>query len=288
MIDIDTVVEEANRLAPLPRTASRLAAILGQESIDAKEITKVVSFDQALTVRILRISNSAIWAGRDPITSVKDAVVRLGSGMILSVAVAGTAQKLLTGAVPQYGLDEGALWEHSITSALAGNLLRIHCGGVVVPPETFTVALLHDIGKLVLGRFLTAEILQFLSDSRRIGDLSAARAELEILGTNHAEIGAIVAQHWELPEIIAHGIRQHHTPDDAQQRLRSAPLGVLVDAVHVADYVANSIGAGRKEEDPEPKVEASSLSRLGLGNGALANIKDKAISNVEDLLASYG
>ena len=86
--------------------------------------------------------------------------MRLGRGTILSLAMASGVQSRMVGAIPQYGLSERALWSHSVAAAVAAEVVPKFCK-VPVPPEAYAAALLHDIGKLVMSRFLSPEIMGF-------------------------------------------------------------------------------------------------------------------------------
>ncbi len=208
MIDLGRVVASASGLDPLPATALRLADLLGEDAA-FEEIERVVSFDPALTARLLRFANGANTAGLAPVTSVHAAISRLGTGAVLSLAVGTTLRDLLHR--PDAELrGENLLWTHSVTAGLAARDLNRFCRHRV-PPETFTAALLHDIGKLILARFLCAKVRGVVADTVASG-IAPLDAEREVLGVDHAEVGALVAEHWRLPDALVQAIRFHHRP----------------------------------------------------------------------------
>ncbi len=209
MIELDRVIASASELAPLPPTATCLAELLTREDVPFEEVEQVVRFDPALTARLLRFANGAATAGLAPVTSVHAAVSRLGTGAVLSLAVGATLRHLLHGKECDLR-GETALWNHSVTAGLAARDLNRFCRHRV-PPETFTAALLHDIGKLVLARFLSAKVRGVLADAVAAGT-TPLDAEREVLGVDHAEVGALVAEHWRLPDPLVEAIRFHHRP----------------------------------------------------------------------------
>ena len=168
LLDFDEMIQEIDHLEPLPQSTSRLASLLLDEDADLDEIVRVSSLDQALTARLLRMANSAASASRRDIVTPKDAVLRLGRGTILSLAMASSVQKQMGEAIPQYGLSEKALWRHSVAAAVAAELIPKYCK-VNVPPESYAAALLHDVGKLVMCRFLSPEIMEFLRRAHEEG-----------------------------------------------------------------------------------------------------------------------
>lgn len=227
MIDLDRLIRQANHLEPLPATTTRLASLAADPDAGIRELVDIVSFDQALTARLLRFANSAAVGSREPVASVQTAIQRLGTGTVLTVAMGAAVRGPLTAAVPQYGLAEGELWRHSIASAMAIEAL-VRVARVSAPSAAFTAALLHDVGKLVLARFLDAEVLRVLHAARTEGGLSPLEAEVDVLSVHHAELGGLIAQHWKLPDAIVQGISKHHTADgnddDVARLVRLADL----------------------------------------------------------------
>lgn len=209
MIDLSKVIESATELEPLPATATRLADLLTREDSTFEEIEHTVSLDPALTGRLLRFANSSETAGLAAVSTVHGAVSRLGTGAVLSLAVGSIVHGLMRRSAADTR-HENSLWCHSVTAALAARDLAHH-GRHQPPAEAFTGALLHDIGKLVLSRFLAPQVRRVLADAGVAG-LTPLEAEREVLGVDHAEVGALVAEHWKLPDPLVSAIRFHHRP----------------------------------------------------------------------------
>jgi putative nucleotidyltransferase with HDIG domain len=252
MIDLDALTTAAEALEPLPASVTRLAVLAtGDAQLDA--VVEVVQFDQALTAALLATANSSWSASRTRITTVRDAVLRLGTGPVLSLALGASVRNRMHRAVPEYGLAEGELWEHSVAALLAAELLGRRAP-VKPPVETATAALLHDVGKLVMARFLDDDLLQSLHRAAEEG-IGRRRAEVDVLGVNHAELGALVAQTWRLPPSLVRGIGYHHDP-----RLGGE---LICFAVHLADVVAKAVGAGL-EDNPDLETYAAAVQALDL------------------------
>jgi HD-like signal output (HDOD) protein len=149
-------------------------------TLDLNDVAEVVAFDQALTLRLLRAANSAALGGTERLSRAIDAVFRLGVARVLSLAVAGGVRESLQRDVAAYGLAEGELWRHSVAAAAAAEMIVEACP-LELPPETFTAALLHDVGKLVMGRHLSAEDLEWIHRSQIDGRRTPLDAEHEIL-----------------------------------------------------------------------------------------------------------
>jgi len=186
MIEAAALVKAAHGLDPLPATVARLASLVVRPDWSLNEAAHLVEFDPALTGRLLRLANSAAMAGLSPVNTARDAIMRVGIGPALAFAAASGLRKQLKRALPEYGLTEGQLWRHSVASALAVEPIARRAR-TPVPPECFTAALLHDIGKIVLARFLSPDELKWLAEARDLGG-SSLQAEMEVLGVNHAEL----------------------------------------------------------------------------------------------------
>lgn len=278
MIDLHQLIQQANELAPLPASTVRLAQVVSSPDCDVAEVTELIAFDQALTVKLLRAANSAAHSGAIPVSTAQDAVIRLGAAQVLALAVACGARPLLQSKVPAYGLDEGVLWRHSVAAAVASETMMKFCQ-MDVPPESFTAALLHDIGKLVMGRFLSPEILNFIEQAQKVDHLGPLEAESLILNVHHGELGGLIAQHWKLPDRVVHGITYHHNPEQG--------LDVICDLTYLANLVAKRIEAEIEGGKSGFTVDAGVVERLGLTAQALDTLCPLAAERYEQVSRRY-
>ena len=275
----DQLILQAQDLEPLPASATRLAKLVSDPNAEMKEIVETISLDQALTVKVLRVANSAASGAASEISTVDRAVIRLGTGAVLSMAVAAGVRTRMLGAVEAYDLAEGRLWEHSVAAALAAESM-IGLPKQTVPPETFTAALLHDVGKLVLGRFLDEDIQAFLRRARIEGGRSEADAENEVLNVNHAELGGLIAAHWKLPRSICVGIQYHHEPEECGDE---EGLGHVPWVVSLANQVAEKLGRGSDDVVPEDSDLEPALEALGMDDAKLDKLLERTERRLEEV-----
>jgi HD-like signal output (HDOD) protein len=283
-IDLDQLIERANTLEPLPASAASLASILSQPDWDLEDVMPVVSLDQSLTGKLLSVANSVTSGARDPVVTVDQAVIRLGAGQVLTLAIGAGVRRRTQQAVPEYGLDEGQLWDHSVACAIVAEGLsgftQRH-----IPLETSTAALLHDIGKLVLAQSLDPALLNYIRSAREVGGLSEQRAEIEILGVHHAELGGLIAQQWNLPPIIVEGISYHHSPAEAFSSARETPIA---HAVHLSNLVAHFV-SGACDSLPADSAElAASKIRLGLARRDFETLCYDMRERFNEIACMYG
>jgi len=262
LIDQQSLVREANELEPLHPSASRLARLLAQESWSLDAIVRVIAYDQVLAARLLRLANSVLYAAREPITTLDAAVMRLGPSTVLTLVMGTCIRQQLARGFPAYGISEGELWRHSVASALAAERARTFCA-TALPLDGFAAALLHDMGRMVLARCMTTDVLGLLARNADNQWTPALDAERDLLGTDHARLGAAIAEGWGLPPVIGAAIAHHHEPERVPvEDGREAAL--IAHVVHLADAVAIRIGEGLGSHERAADDLGPTLARLGL------------------------
>lgn len=267
------LLKAAHDLAPLPPALVQLSALVATGSYSPLDVEEIVRLDAPLTGRLLQYSNSAASASYIRIGTVHEAVVRVGVGPVLSFVAATTLRPQFLDAIPAYGLSEGELWRHSVAAALACEVIA-QKAPVEVPPDSFTASLLHDIGKVVLARFLQPSQQLELAAAREQGGEASLRAEIEILGMHHGELGGLIGSHWNLPPRVIAGITHHHAP--------TAGADVICDVVHLANVLAKRVGTGHVATAADLDADPHALERLGLTSGRLPPLLD----TVRDRLAA--
>ena len=221
VIDHRDLLTSAEALGALPTTVARLASVVSDADHEISEIVDIISFDQALTATLLRRANSAGLGARVQIKSVRDAAMWLGTGALLSLALATNVSRRLNQPIPAYGLAEGELWKQSVAASLAAEVIRSRAR-VEVPAETPTAALLHDFGKVVLAQHFGSRVLTLLGQAAAADNLGLLDAETAVFGVNHADIGGLVAQQWKLPHSIVQAIIHHHDAGPHQTAVSAA------------------------------------------------------------------
>lgn len=253
--DPSTLLERSRTLEPLPGSAAALASLLSRDEWMIRQVEDVVRGDLGLTSRVLRYANSA-WAAHLPtVATVRDAILRLGVGTVLSLAVADGVRPRLMQALPAFDLQPGRLWQHAVASALAAELV-IRRTSVAVRPEAVTAALLHDVGKVLLDEALDAPRIARLRDAWTRQAKPRLEAERDVLGIDHATLGGLVATHWGLPQSVSDAVANHHTP--------SITPSSTCDTVHLANGLAKLAGFGPLIAELDGPIEREALDRLAL------------------------
>ncbi|NUN95610.1 MAG: HDOD domain-containing protein [Candidatus Omnitrophica bacterium] len=226
---LKAILQDIREIPPLPEVTTKVLQMTNDPDVSAAELNRVISTDEALTANVLKLCNSAYYGLPRVISSVTQAIMYLGfqtvRNMVLSTAVDHVYAKVDLSA---YNHTQNGLSEHSFAVAVASQVIskRLRPG---LGDTAFTAGLLHDVGKIVLAKYVrgSKERLIELSGSPHI----TRDAELEILGTDHAQVGSQIADHWNFPQELTLAIGYHHNPEDARGR----PL------LAVITYLANNV-----------------------------------------------
>lgn len=257
MISLADLSKDIDMLEPMPVSLPKLANTLADPGSSVRDIVRIIEYDPALTANTLRMANSAAFAPRSEIVTVHDAVIRLGGGRVLQLAVGDRVKTYMGSSCTAYRLGEKELWHHSVTAALGADLLSRHTT-VNIPPVAFTAALLHDVGKIIITRRVSERVRQQIVDLAESKGLSFYEAERTVLGISHAEIGGVVAKRWSFPKVLVDCIALHHDPEQKEN------TSVALDAVHISNVVAKTLAVGMGIEEMNMVACANSAKRLGL------------------------
>ncbi len=278
MLDFESLVRAAETLDPVPTSVTQLVRIISNDDWAFRDVEAVISLDPALTGRVLQVANSAASATLMPIGTVKDAVIRIGIGPVVSFAMAWSIGPRLRRALPEYGLSEGQLWKHSVATALAAEVVAAMTP-VDVPPDAVTAGLLHDVGKIVLARFLTPPLLERLATAREHGDTTSMQAEADVLGVHHGQLGGVIARQWNLPGRLAEGITHHHSPDRVAD--------VLCDVVHIANIAARHVAGPDFALPGDATPAPGTMSRLRLEPHDIDRLCSHVARRLDEVHARY-
>lgn len=231
---LERIIEDMDLLEPMAPAAHRILQIAADPKSSIGDLVEVIQYDQALTANLLRICNSAGFGLRREINSVKQAAAYLGMEKVACLVMIGHSSANLRQAQEGYDLHEGDLWRFSVASALVSQELAEKVAPKKVP-LLFTAALLKDIGKVVLSRYVKDLFREIITEVRE-GGLSFAEAERKILGIDHAELGGRIAEKWRFSEAMVEIIQNHHNPD------RASPDDVSIPIVYLGDCISMMLG----------------------------------------------
>ena len=273
MQELDDYINRVQHLPPAPKILPQLLALLNRDDVEASQVVDLMMYDPALTAAALQLANCAYFAAA-PVSDLGEAVARLGFTRVYQLVATVSGAQLLSSAQKGYGINEGELWQHSVASAVAAQLLADKLGDD--RNLVFTCALLHDLGKVVLSRGLEKIYRKIVEDVEK-NQQSLLEAEKKLLGVQHAEIGARLLARWKFPSEIIASVCYHHDPKMAGDRYHQR----LAAYVYIANLVAHFLGYGFGHHAFAMRGRAESLEILGLRGEHLAELMISTYENFE-------
>lgn len=221
--------------------AVKLQAVLSAQDFTIDQVVALIIKDPALTSQILRLANSAFFSGLSKVTTITEAVVRLGAREIASVAMLASQQTSYHSvANPELKSYSQLLWKHAIGSAIGSRWLAEKTGCGHLAQEAFIAGLLHDIGNLLILKVLEGIIE---ADDQPLHSFSRELIT-EIMLSMHSESGYELMQRWNLPELYCDIVRDHH-------REQKDTNDLLLSIVHLVDNVCRKLGISN---NPDPSL----------------------------------
>jgi putative nucleotidyltransferase with HDIG domain len=242
---LQSVRQRIKILPSFPLVAKKILQVINDPRSQVAELASVISKDQSLSAKVLRLVNSAFYSLPRQITTLSEAVVILGFHTIKNLSL-GLSLFTLLDAKKKGEFDRFELWKHCLGCASCSRLIAVKVGSVL-PEETFVAGLLHDIGKFILDEYLNEDFSQALKVARE-RNLTLIEAEQRTFEVDHTIVGEWLACDWKLPEVFRYSIRYHHklpTPDQIPEKSCEHYLKVLT-IVLVANVFCKirNIGSG--------------------------------------------
>lgn len=273
-IDIQAMIK--TKLPPLPGTTMRILDLIRDYNVSTKKLADAVECDPSLSARLLRLSNSPIYALQKNVTSIYQAIDVIGTKALYDIVMMGMAANAFAAEIRSSVIGR-TIWEHSLAVALVARELS-RMLGMRGTDEIFICGLLHDIGKIMLLRAdveTYSNILSLRSEEEMLG------WEQSVFGYNHAQVGALVAQGWRLPDGVCQSILSHH---NASQTIQSLFISHLVN---IADIVANYNGYGLRMEEETSLLCSESALLLHLSQDNLMTAWDNIHGNLEEITDTF-
>lgn len=263
----------------MPGAAVKLLILMDDPDICVAQIEAILGQDPGLMANILRLANSAYFGMPSKVGSIKQAVLLLGLKRLVQIVIASCVSAIMDKPVTGYDLPPGEFWHHSVGVTVAAEGLMKELN-IKTSEEIFTAALLHDVGKLVVGEYVDNNISQ-IEDSTSQG-ISFEKAENLVLGMNHADIGAQILKQWSLPPVIVNAVRWHHSPESADSTDK------MLDIIHVANVLCLMIGIGVGRDGLQYRPSEEVVQRLGLEPIHLEKVASQVLQWVNELSDALG
>jgi putative nucleotidyltransferase with HDIG domain len=262
------LVQKVKNLPTVSHAALKLVSLLDKPSVDNDEIVQIIKYDNVLTAKLLRACNAPSFGLGESVASVDQAVLILGHTQIFHIVMTLAFGSVMTISSLPYTIEMNELWEHSLVTAMAAQMVLDRVTELNAEPNVaFTANLLHDIGKVVLAQTVKAEELSEIRDRISRKQISGTDAEKEVLGLDHAEVGAALLEIWRLPENICEAVAHHHQPV-------MKPRPALSAEVHIANAIAHRAKPPPNQSVHDPRISDSVAAALNLKEEKLAEMAE--------------
>lgn len=275
----ELLVDQTATVYSLPFFYERLTEIINHPRCSITDITNVITEDQGLTARLLKLANSPLFGYYSKIDSIPKAVTIIGTEQLRDLALAMSVLEIFTG-IPEELFSMKTFWRHSISCGVVARKIATYRRENNVE-RYFAAGILHDVGMLVMCTTLP-ETVRALLDECLETDRLYQELEQSRLGFTHADVGRELFSRWKLPVAIVEPIACHHAPRGAGR----FPHGSAI--IHLADIICQALDLGAGCEHMVSPLDTHAWDLLDIPANALSRIIDQVEPRLEETLAIMG
>ncbi len=265
-----------DHIQPIPQVALKILRMINEDDYNILEIANEVRQDQVITAHTLRVCNSAYFTKAYRIDSLDHALALLGRDVFIRSIISAVVKQFYKISSSGYSLLKGGIYHHAVGTAIVAERLANFVGNIP-PAVAYTAGLLHDIGKVILDQYVASSYPLFYRSLQK--EKNFMEIEKEILGTDHTEVGSILAEKWNFPESLTGTIRYHHRPENEQT------FSDIAHVVYLSDLLMSRFHAGFEIERLNTDTFVKRIEKIGLTVPQLLLVIDLIPSELMDLTA---
>ncbi len=279
---VDSALDTIGDLATLPEVTIKIIEIVENHKSTARDLHDVIKNDPTLSVKILKVVNSAFYGLPGQVASVDRAIILLGLSAVKNIAIAASIARLFKGKKISQHFHASDLWRHSVGVAVAARSLAKISPHPNMTDEIFVTGLIHDIGMLVERQSFPnqfAEVIDRCTETEQ----DFLECERQIIGADHQAFGVGLTTKWKFPRHLRAAVGFHHNPDALSVELRN-----MATLVQVADVLCCQEKIGFYLTVFDATIEPHMLDMLGITEGQLEEVRvsmPDAVADAEATLA---
>lgn len=267
-----------NEIPSLPTVVTKLIGLIDEPMTSIKQLEDLLVQDQSLTLKVLKLANSAYYAIPGGATTVNRAITYLGYDCLKQLVLAASLFDAFdVHSTPEFDIDD--FWMHSFGVATTSETIA-KMTGLPSPADAFTCGLVHDVGKLVLAIIDFDAFIATCSEAQKKKTTLFA-AERALGAPEHTYWGMRLAEKWKLPLLIQSAIKDHHTRKHGLRMSMAAEINQVVDAVYVANQITHDLNIGHSGHDGKSMIESDILEHMGLDPNRRSELFEKIEENLE-------
>ncbi len=248
-LPIQAILRRTPDLPALPTAVMRVIQLTGGSDATSRSVAEAIGLDQSLSSKVLRLANSSFYGLPRQVTSLNDAVIVLGFRTVRHMALIAGTYPWMSKGLKGYDLAPRQLMTHSMAIAVGAQIFARM--GQFDADTAFVAGLLADIGKFAISNCIEDKI-GLMSQLAEHANMTFEEVERKVVGYSHSEIGAHMAENWNLPAELVDAIRCHHQPGESRHPW-------LAHVLHLADFVAMTTGCGLGGDGLQYELSVESL-----------------------------
>ncbi|MBX7135629.1 MAG: HDOD domain-containing protein [Fimbriimonadaceae bacterium] len=266
-------IQRSENLPVMSQVVSKVLKLVESPNASPREMEKVVESDAAITAKILKVANSPFYGGAS-VPTVGRAISVLGMNAIKSLVVGIAYQQMISGGQQQSAqlFNKFEFWQHSLAVATGARLI----GKIKVPmkaEELYVAGMMHDVGMLIMDRFMPVEFDNAIRRAQDTGE-PIYLAEEEVYGFDHATVGALLGDKWNLSPLIRRAIEFHHQPDNDGDYFDTTSI------VTCCNVLAHQAGFTNSSTESNMEMGLSVAQAIDMDDEQLQSIRDVMIKEV--------
>ncbi len=238
----EQLIKQFDQVKGMPHVVARLSKLIASESTTMHDLEEVIRMDPGLVARLLQLVNSAYFGLTRRVDSITRALTMLGMKNLHNLAVTDALRGMFAGSTENASFSRTRLWLHSAAVGLCSKMIaeRIFSRN---GDTLYLCGLLHDIGLVVEVQIRPSELAAVMDEWDPAGN-SVVDSEQRHLGTDHCQIGYLLARNWQLTDEVAETIRDHHLESE------DIEADSLVGILQLAEHFVSRLDLGIKSGGP--------------------------------------
>jgi putative nucleotidyltransferase with HDIG domain len=242
------------------------------------DLAAIIKTDPAMSARLLKIVNSAFYGFAEKVDTLTHALNIIGTEQLTDLALAAIITSKFEG-IPRDLINMETFWMHSIGCGIAARKIAKHMSGME-PEKMYLGGMLHDIGSLILFKESPEDAKKILLRCKESGE-SLFKVEKEVLGYDHAEVGALLLAEWKLSERLVEMVKYHHQPAKARDYLKETCI------ISRADALVYEMKIGTSGESGVPELDPRVLEIIPISDEEINALKEEIAAQVDDTVRMF-
>lgn len=279
---VDKALGAIGDIATLPEITIRIIQIVEDAKSTARDLHDVIKNDPALSVKVLKVVNSAFYGLPGQVASVDRAIILLGLSAVKNIAIAASIARLFKGRRISEQFSAADLWRHSVGVAVAAHDIAKTSPHPAMPDEIFVAGMIHDIGTMVERQAFPEQFSEVIQRCAA-QPLNFLECERQVIGADHQAFGVGLTTKWKFPRHLRASVGFHHNPEALSVELRNmATLIQMADVMCCQEKIGFYLTAQGGNITPEM------LDLIGVTEAQLNQVRADLPAKIADAEATLG